>query len=161
MFLSVATLWPLSYLTIAVLDDLVYKKFHNFLFIALTLLSVVYVATFAVVSPMDAVGGFICGGLLMLPLVLMGATGSGDLKFMMCFGALMGTLDTFNIFLMALFWGALIGVLQSLFAGRLKELSQNMIGFAYRLRPVTTQKIPYTVAILLAWMTHRQFGGFL
>jgi Flp pilus assembly protein protease CpaA len=97
----------------------------------------------------------------MLPLVLLGAIGAGDMKFMMCFGLIMGTVTTFEIFVYALFWGALIGVLQSAVAGRLALLLSNLVGFFYKLKPAKPQKIPYTVAILFGWLTHWQVGGLL
>lgn len=161
MNFALASLWPLSFLLIAVVDDLCFKKFHNWLFITLTVVGTVYTFWLSPVPPFQAFGGFVVGGLLMLPLVLMGATGAGDMKFMMCFGILMGTITTFEIFVYALFWGALIGVLQTAFAGKLPHLINNMIGFAYKLKPTKTNKIPYTVAILFGWLTHIQFGGLL
>ena len=97
----------------------------------------------------------------MLPLVLMGATGAGDMKFMMSFGILMGTIDIFQIFLFALFWGAFIGVLQAFLAGKGALLLNNLLGFSMKLKPAETNKIPYTVAILFGWLSFIQFGGLL
>lgn len=95
----------------------------------------------------------------MLPLVFLGALGAGDMKFMMSFGLIMGTTATFEIFVQALFWGALIGVFQTLLAGKAKVLFNNLVGFAYKLKPVQTQKIPYTVAIFFGWLSYSQLGG--
>ena len=161
MSLTFAMIWPFSFLAIAVVDDLCFKKFHNWLFITLTLVGVCHLIWFSSLTPWQALGGFVVGGALMLPLVLMGAIGAGDMKFMMCFGILLGTIMTFEVFVYALFWGALIGVLQSLFAGKISQLLANMIGFALKQRPVNGQKIPYTVAILMGWLTHHQIGGLL
>ena len=97
----------------------------------------------------------------MLPLFLMGATGAGDLKFMMSFGILMGTIPILEVFIYSLFWGALIGILQSLLAGKIFPLIRNLTGFLYKLKPSKVQKIPYTMAILLGWLTHRFQGGLL
>ncbi len=161
MSFTMASLWPLSFLVIAVIDDLCFKKFHNWLFVALTFVGALYVFSYSELTFMQAFGGFVVRGALMLPLVLMGAIGAGDMKFMMCFGLIMGTIVIREIFLYALFWGALIGVLQSLFAGKISLLFRNMLGFAYKLKPTQTQKIPYTVAILFGWASYSQFGGFL
>lgn len=158
---ALSSLWPLLFLAVAVADDLFYKKFHNWLFITLSVLGFASVLFFTTINPLQAVGGFVVGGLLMLPLVLMGAIGAGDMKFMMAFGILMGTITIFEIFVYALFWGALIGVLQSAFSGKITLLIQNLKGLAYKLKPTETQKIPYTVAILFGWATHTQFGGLL
>lgn len=159
--LSLATICPLSFLVVAVIDDLLFKKFHNWLFLSLTLVGFSYVLSFTNLPLIQSFGGFVVGGLLMLPLVLMGAIGAGDMKFMMCFGILMGTLNIFEIFLYALFWGALIGVLQAFMAGQGRMLFNNLTGMVYKLKPVKTNKIPYTVAIFFGWLSFVQFGGFL
>ncbi|NQZ18804.1 MAG: prepilin peptidase, partial [Bdellovibrionales bacterium] len=91
MGLSIGLLWHISFLLIAVIDDLVYRKFHNWLFLAFTFIGLIYVFSFSEITWMDACGGFFVGGLLMLPLVLANAIGAGDMKFMMTFGLLLGT----------------------------------------------------------------------
>ncbi len=161
MALSLALLWPIGFLISAVIDDLYFKKFHNWLFLTLTFVGTIHLIWFSPLTPFEGLGGFVVGGALMLPLVLMGATGAGDMKFMMSFGILMGTITTFEIFVYALFWGALIGVLQSLFAGKIGQLISNVKGVFYKLKPANPQKIPYTVAIMFGWMTHLKFGGLL
>lgn len=161
MSLAMTTIWPIGFLVVAVIDDLWFKKFHNWLFLSLTAVAIAYVLMSQTVSPLDALGGFLVGGLLMLPLVLVGAIGAGDMKFMMCFGILMGTMTIFHIFIYALFWGALIGVLQSLFAGNILNLAQNLKLMAFKMKPTKTQKIPYTVAIFFGWLSFVQWGGLL
>lgn len=159
MSFTLASLCPLGFLAVAVIDDICFRKFHNWLFIALSLIGAICVFFSSDLTLLQSAGGFTVGGALMLPLVLMGAIGAGDMKFMMCFGIIMGTTATFEIFIHALFWGALIGVLQSLLAGKIKGLANNIIGFAYKLKPTETQKIPYTVAILFGWLSYNQLGG--
>ncbi len=148
---------PLGFLCVAVLDDLCFKKFHNWLFLSLSFFGFLFVFLFG--SPELALGGFFVGGLLMLPLVLVGVIGAGDMKFMMSFGILMGPVLTFEIFVYSLFWGALIGLLQSLFARKLSLVVQNLRGFFYRLKPAETHKIPYTVAVFFGWVTSVFHGG--
>lgn len=152
-------LWPLSFLFVAVVDDLVFRKFHNWIFLALTAVAVVYVYFFAQITWTDAVSGFFVGGLIMLPLVLSNAIGAGDMKFMMVFGLLLGMQPIFWVFIYALFWGALIGVLQSLFSGELKAVLWRTLGLFQRMKPTKTNKIPYTVAILFGWLSWIQIGG--
>ncbi len=161
MAITLTALWPISFLLVAVIDDICFRKFHNWLFISLTLAGTLYALNFSELTLIDAAGGFFIGGLLMLPLVLLRAIGAGDMKFMMCFGLIMGTTAIFEIFLHSIFWGALIGVLQALFAGKISKLAGNMMTFAYKLRPTETNKIPYTVAILFGWLSYSQFGGLL
>lgn len=151
----------IAYLAIAVVDDLWFKKFHNWIFLSLTLIGFLIVTLTGNPSLFEALGGFVVGGLLMLPLVLMGAIGAGDMKFMMCFGILMGPIKVFEIFLYALFWGAAIGVLQAILAGRFSKMLGNLKLMSVRVKPHQPNKIPYTVAILFAWLSYSFYGGIL
>ena len=150
---------PLGFLVVAIVDDLCFKKFHNWLFLTLSILGFLFVFLFGSVGFLQALGGFLVGGVLMLPLVLMGAIGAGDMKFMMSFGILMGSVVTSEIFIYSLFWGALIGLLQSFLGGQISLVIQNLLGFLYKLKPTETQKIPYTVAIFFGWITRSFQGG--
>ena len=161
MILAMTTIWPLSFLVVAIIDDLWFKKFHNWLFLSLCVVGLTIVVFTGHISYLHALGGFAVGALCMLPLVLVNAIGAGDMKFMMCFGIIMGTLATFEIFIYALFWGALIGVLQSLFAGNILKLINNLKLMSFKMRPTQLSKIPYTVAIFFGWMTHVTYGGLL
>ena len=154
-------LWPISFLLIAVVDDLLFRKFHNWLFITLTLVGVFYVFTFSPIHWSLALGGFWVGGLLMLPLVLVKAIGAGDMKFMMAFGLLLGVQPIFWVFVYALIWGAVLGLLQSLLSGQFKLLIWKMASLFQKMKPHSTHKIPYTVAILFGWLTWLQAGGLL
>jgi Flp pilus assembly protein protease CpaA len=159
MLLTMTAIWPISFLFAAVVDDLIYKKFHNWLFMALSGLGFVYLFTLAPDGPTSGFYGFLAGGLVMLPLVLLGITGAGDLKFMMAFGLVTGLDGILWTAVYSLFWGALIGVGQVLLAGRLQQLYANFQMITYRMRPTNTHKIPYTVAILLGWLTWIYSGG--
>ncbi len=153
--------YPIGFLIIAVIDDLIFKKFHNFLFIALSLIGFSIVALSGIENLIPALFGFLVGGLIMLPLVLFGALGAGDLKFMMCLGILMGVVEIIEIFVFSLFWGALLGCLSLLFAQKFKAFKNNLKEMLYFLKPVHTHKIPYTVAIALGWLTSHFWGGLL
>jgi len=161
MNLTATAICSMAYLAIAVVDDLWFKKFHNWIFLSLTLIGFLFVILTGTLTLFQAIGGFVVGGLLMLPLVLMNAIGAGDMKFMMCFGILMGPIKVFEIFLYALFWGAAIGVLQALLAGRISQLLGNLKLMSVRVQPHKPNKIPYTVAILFAWLTYNVYGGIL
>lgn len=161
MSMTIASLWPLSFLLVAVIDDLLYQKFHNWLFISLSLIGFLYIAFTGELSLVDGLLGFACGGLLFLPLVLFGAIGAGDMKFMASLGILLGPISIFSVFTYSLFWGAGIGLLKTLFAGKGLQLFQNFKLMAFKLKPTKLQKIPYTVAILFGWLTLKQLGGVL
>lgn len=161
MIWALSSLWPLGFLTVAVCDDLLFRKFHNWLFLSLTAIGFLYIFIAAPLHPSLAVAGFLVGGALMLPLTLFRVVGAGDMKFMMCFGILIGPLPILAVFVYSLFWGGLLGLLQSLFGKKIGSLANNLHGMLYRLRPHTVQKIPYTVAIFLGWVTLTQWGGVL
>lgn len=152
-------LFPIGFLTVAIVDDLCFKKFHNWLFLTLSGMGFSFVFLSGSVNPTEAFLGFLTGGVLMLPLVFMGAVGAGDMKFMMSFGILTGTALIFEIFIYSLFWGGLFGLFQSFFAGKISVVIQNLLGFFYKLKPTETQKIPYTIAIFFGWITHNSCGG--
>ncbi|MEM7647491.1 MAG: prepilin peptidase [Pseudomonadota bacterium] len=154
-------LWPISFLAVAVVDDLLFKKFHNWLFVSLSCVGLAYVFFTGNLSLWESTLGFITGGIIMLPLVLGGAIGGGDMKFMMSFGIIMGTNAIFEIFLHSLFWGLLIGALQILLSGRLKKVQENFQQMAVGNKPQNLHKIPYTVAIFGGWLSFTSFGGLL
>lgn len=161
MALSFSTLWPLSFLIVAVADDLIFKKFHNWLFLTLTALGL-FAAISLLEMPLSQIGyGFLAGGALMLPLVLFGVLGAGDMKFMMCLGLITGSVAITNIFIMALFWGALIGLIKIILSGRFSLLSLNLYNLTQKQKPQSLHKIPYTVAIFLAWLSWHHYGGVL
>ena len=152
--MSLPILCSFSFLAIAVTDDLCFRKFHNWLFITLSLIGFLMIGfEILPLSFYQATTGFLVGGLLMLPLVLTGVVGAGDMKFFMCFGVIMGMTSLFEIFVFSLFWGALIGVLQTLFSGHVKSLVQNLKLMRLKIKPMTLHKIPYTVAIFFGWLT--------
>ncbi len=124
-----SVLWPLGFVAIAVTDDLINRKFHNFLFIGLSIVGFSLVAFSGLENLVPALIGFFVGGLILLPLVLLGALGAGDMKFMMCLGVIMGAKTIIEIFIFSIFWGALLGLLtiiiskrSSVFKNNLKEM---------------------------------------
>ena len=137
----VVHLWPVSFLTIAVVDDLLYKKFHNLLFIALATAGLVYAFGDSSLSWQQSLLGFFVGGLVLLPLVLANAIGAGDMKFMMCLGLLLGAIAIFWVFVYALFWGALIGVLKALLSGQGIAVFWRTLGIFQRIRPNQTSNV--------------------
>ncbi len=161
MMVSFATIWPLSFLLIAITDDLLFKKFHNWLFLTMLSLSLIYTATLSPLSWSEAGLGFLSGLGLMLPLVLLRALGAGDMKFMMCLGVLLGASATLHVFIYSLFWGALLGVLRVLLSGQILSLKNNLQTMSYRLAPHKLHTIPFTVAIFLGWLTWTNTGSFL
>lgn len=161
MAFYLATIWPLTFLLIAIADDLLFKKFHNWLFLTMLSVSLFYTATLSLLSWPEAGFGFLTGFGLMLPLVLVRALGAGDMKFMMCLGVLLGASCTLHVFIYSLFWGALIGVLRVLLSGQILNFKKNLQIMSHRLAPHKLHTVPYTVAIFLGWLTWLQMGSLL
>ena len=154
-------IWPLAFLIVAVADDLLFRKFHNSLFIGLGIIAALYGFFLSPLSLQDSLLGFFVGGLLLLPLVLLRAIGAGDMKFMMVFGLLLGAAGIFSVFIYSILWGGCIGLFKSLLSGHLKIVILNVFQMFKKQKPVTTVNIPYTVAILFGWLTWVQIGGVL
>lgn len=156
---ALLSLWPLSFLAIAVIDDLCFKKFHNGLFVLLSLAGFGYALLGGPLTLLEALSGFFTGGFLMLPLVLARVVGAGDLKFMMSFATIIGTFATINIIVYSFFWGALIGLLQVLLSGQFQAMLKQLKDAPSANKK--THKIPYTVAILFGWLSYINVGGLL
>lgn len=95
-----------------------------------------------------------------LPLVLLGALGAGDMKLMFAFGLASSYPVVFAVVVLSFVWGAVIGVALAIFRGRGKLLITN----TFKIIAAKTQskeelhKIPYTVALLLGWITYILLG---
>jgi Flp pilus assembly protein protease CpaA len=96
--------------------------------------------------------------LFLSPLVLLRALGGGDLKFLGVFGFATNLHITLNVLIASLFWGLLIGILRMALSGELATFTQS---FVLRNPQVKSQKIPYTFALLLGWLTFLSTGGVL
>ena len=149
----------IAFLVSAVIDDLFFKKFHNKLFIILCITGFVW----TYMSPNTSFGfaslGLLAGGLLMLPLTLIGAIGAGDMKFMMSFGILTGPLGITNVFILSLIWGSIIGLLKVFLSGGLSQFYENLKLMKVGAKPTSTAKIPFTVPIAFGWVMLMTMGG--
>ncbi|MCB0350134.1 MAG: prepilin peptidase [Bdellovibrionales bacterium] len=99
--------------------------------------------------------------LLTLPLVLLGALGAGDMKIMFAFG-LAGTYQqVFSVIVFSFLWGALIGIGISIVRGRARALLINTFKIltSQPRDDVELLKIPYTVALMLGWITYLVLGA--
>lgn len=99
--------------------------------------------------------------LMTLPLVLIGALGAGDMKIMFAFGLASTYTQVFSVIVFSFFWGALIGIVISIVDGRLQLLIHNMLSLLSG-KPKEAQellKIPYTVALILGWITYLILGA--
>jgi len=150
------------FLAVAVVDDIVYRKFHNFLFIVFTLMATVAVALYGQISLFDGLLGFAVGFALFLPLVLTGVTGAGDMKLMMAVGLLVGPEATAWIIGYGMFWGSLMGLFKILLEKKVMYSLINLYNTTFSKKNVqASTKIPFTVALLLGWLTWQRIGEIL
>ena len=147
-----------------VVDDFRSKKFHNWLFLTCTAVA------FAVIVLLNGLGGlltgtigFIAGFALLLPLVLLGIVGAGDMKLVAAFGVIAGWEAVLAVTIFSFIWGALFGVIRTILSGHIKTLATNMVAIVQMKdrKTLVLQKIRFTAAIFLGWLTHLVYRGVL
>ncbi len=140
----------------SVYTDLKSKKVFNKMLLGF--LPIILIARF-LESGMDGVlVGFIASFaalVLCLPLVLLKAVGSGDLKLLLVLGFTTVIESMFWIVVYSFFWGLILGVTKVLLDKEGRKLLQNTADILSRKKPEVKKlhSIPFTVAILLGWMT--------
>lgn len=163
---------PSAVFSVGVIDDLRSRKFHNWLFIACSLFGVTFVFLNAGLQGLPVAAlGFLAGFLLTLPLVLLKVIGAGDMKLFAAAGILIGWSPVASVLFFALIWGAVFGLLRSTLSGKFRSLCHNLVSIVIgivRTRQIGLQKthlelnrIPFTVAILLGWMSYLAQQGHL
>ena len=157
ILLSSLSLFVSTFILLAgVVDDLLYKKIHNWMVLAALTLALV---TQFYIGGTTAVGWGILSALvaasLCLPLVLTGMLGAGDMKLLMAFGLVTTIPIVIGVTLLSLFWGTVLGLLQSLLRGEIKSLFMNTVNVA-RFKKIESEdyhRIPYTIALFFGWLT--------
>jgi prepilin peptidase CpaA len=161
---SVSLITATLILIAGVIDDLRSKKVHNWLFLLCALLALAGATVTGGFAGFNlALIGFFAGLVILMPLVLLKVIGAGDMKLFAAFGAAVGWNTTFDVAVWALIWGAIFGVVQVTLRGQLKATLQNMIAIA-QLRDrqtLTLHKIPFTIALLMGWLTDLVRRGVL
>jgi Flp pilus assembly protein protease CpaA len=150
---------PTLLLILAGYFDLRSARFPNWLFVVSLLIGLALTMAdggwlLAIQHFAWALGFFI----LLIPLVLLKTFGAGDAKLMMNLALFTSFSTTLNIFLYSLFWGLLIGLLRMALTGQLVTFTTS---YLLRTPQVTVQKIPYTFAILLGWLSVLSVGGLV
>ena len=162
---SLAPLISATAIVIAgVVDDLRSRKFHNWLFIGCSVFAIaVAVASSGVAGLLWGTLGFTAGFAIMTPFVLMNVIGAGDMKLMAAFGIVAGWNAVLAVAILALFWGAVFGLVRTALRGQLKVIAHNMFAIvALRERKgLELQTMPFTVAILMGWLTNLVLAGVL
>ena len=145
-------------LIVAVIFDLKYKKFYNWLFVSsfiIAILAVVIFQGYQTLLPSFFSLAIISSiGLSLYYLKIMGA---GDVKLLFVMSILMNYLAILEVFVLSIFWGGLLGLVSTILKGRFKSLISNVTNLlVYRVKPEKKElnAIPYTVALFIGWLTH-------
>lgn len=157
VFLETPILVPTLLLLVASVFDVVSARFPNWLFIASMIAGVTWLwSTAGLDGAMKGLGIAAIIFVAMAPLVFMKALGAGDIKLLTAFSLFTSWHITFFVFVYSLIWGLIMGLSKVIIAGEGKTFFTSMV---LRTIQVKSQKIPYTVAILLGWFTWLVWGG--
>jgi prepilin peptidase CpaA len=158
VFHEVSLLAPTFLLLIASGFDIKTGRFPNWLFVVSAVVGVfiVSVTKAAFLPVLGNLFGAAVFFLALTPLFFFGALGAGDLKLMGVFCLLTSPSVSLTVLVYSLFWGLLIGFFKLFFAGELVTFAQSLI---LRNPQTSEQKIPYTIALLLGWLSYLSAGG--
>jgi prepilin peptidase CpaA len=140
-----------------VVDDLRSRKFHNWLFLVCCAIGITVVLITGGVSGLFISAlGFGAGVALFLPLVLFRIVGAGDMKLLAAFGILAGWNTVFSVAVLSLIWGAIFGVVRTMASGQTRVLIGNLAAIVTlkKREQLVLHSMPFTFAILMAWLTH-------
>lgn len=147
-----------------VIDDLRTRKFHNWLFLVCTAIAFAMSVAIGGLSGLGtAVSGFVAGLAVLLPLVLTNVIGAGDMKLLAAFGAAIGWSATLDVAIASLVWGAIFGLVQVALKRQLGATLRNVFAIVKmeKREKMELHKIPFTVALLMGWLTHLTLRGAL
>jgi Flp pilus assembly protein protease CpaA len=153
---------PTIMLLIALIEDLRTKKVRNSIIVVGFIAGLIWI-NFVLPgssSGLMTVASIATAVALCFPLYYFKVIGGGDFKLMIVFALLTSTEAVVTVTWMSLFWGGLLGLFQALFSGQLKQILHNVISIISTKRSVAETKlhrIPYTVALFLAWISHLSF----
>ncbi len=148
---------PTLLLLAGVITDLRARKVYNWMIVAglaLAIIQVLYVFGLSALGPALMAGGLAL--LLTLPLVLVGVLGAGDMKLLTVFGIATSYSAVISVTLYSFVWAAIFGLIHAILSGQIVSVGKNMLAISKGQKPqaVTLHKIPFTVAIAVAWGTY-------
>ena len=150
---------PTLLLCVASALDFSKGKFPNFVFLsslAIGSLWVYHTTQSLQVLGLALISAALCI-VILFPLFVFNVLGAGDIKLLSVVCLLTSWQTTTSILAYSLFWGLLLGLFKLALSGDLKNF---LLSFYLR-TPLVPHKIPYTVALLLGWLTTLQIGGVL
>ncbi len=150
-------------LIIGVADDLRSRKVHNSLiliFAGVSLISIPILSSWAGYAV--AASSLLTAAVLSLPLFMFRMLGGGDVKLFLVFSLLVSWQAVIATLLLSILWGGVLGVMQIILKGQIKDLLLNcwsLITRKSRSSELQLHKIPYTVALLFGWLSHLTYAG--
>lgn len=147
---------PTLLLLAGVITDVRSRKVYNWMVIAGFILALVQVLYFSGVAGLaPAVMAALLGMILTLPLVLIGVLGAGDMKLLMAFGMATSYAAVISVTLYSFVWAAVFGLIHAILSKQIVSVGRNMLALSRGQKPdaVTLHKIPFTVAMAVAWGT--------
>jgi prepilin peptidase CpaA len=161
---SLQTALALLLLGAGVVTDLRSKKVPNQIIIAGAVVAIIFmVATQGFSGVMLAGLSLLTAAVAIMPLYLMRVLGGGDVKLMLAASLLMDWKAVLISIFAAMIWGSVLGIVQVILKGQGKAFAHNMLALANRakLSESTVHKIPFTVALLLGYLSSLVYAGVL
>lgn len=153
-------LLPTFMMMIGAAEDLRTRKITNGLnlsFLALAFLFQYWTQGF---DGLQSAGlGALTALVLCTPLFLLRLFGGGDLKLLVAIGALIGVPNLILLLPLSLAWGAVFGLVRALAGGQLTAVGHNILAMVITRKPLPESavlRIPFTIPILLGWITFWQ-----
>ena len=144
------------------IDDLASRKVHNWLFLTCAGVALLTASLYGGgAGALQGLLGFGAAVAILLPLVLAKALGAGDMKIMAAFGLVTSWETVIHVAIYSIIWGAFFGFIRVLIKGEALNLIRNIFRIITRQKLQATQlhTIPYTVALLIGWMTYLTAGA--
>lgn len=148
----------------AVVEDIRTRKFSNrTFFTSLGLAVAIVLVSGGRHAMVPGSLGLAAGFVILLPLVLTGVVGAGDMKLMGAFGFLAGWNAVLWTVVYGIVWAAIFGVIQILVRRQGHQLISNLTTIAVlkTRQGLELHRIPFTVPLLLGWLNHLVLTGGL
>ncbi len=158
---------PTLILLVAVCTDLRARSIYNkFILVALATALINSYVFFGWAGIQTGLLGMGLAFLLTFPLFVAKIFGAGDVKLLAALGLFTSHSTIFTVIILSFIWASLIGVIYAVLNGSAKKLVSNTVGILKGLprEAIEVHKLPYAVAILMAWLSHivmQQTGGRL
>ena len=142
-------------LVVAVYFDLTTAKFPNKFFLLFSCINILLVSILGGWSALTV--GLLTLGvavLLMVPVYMIRMLGGGDIKLILAISPILLLDEFIGFLLMSFVWAAVFGFLRSAIGGSVRSLLVNTL-FLTKKVTVASERIPFTVGILLGWCSYR------